>query len=72
MILFVKGALSQKCMLQFLKLKLEKFSLNFSGLSVNFKMVLTSGGSKQINSGLKRIFEKYSDSEGYLNWIKGN
>ena len=41
-------------------IKVEKFSLNFS--SVNLKMALTSGGGhggKRINSGRKRVFEKY-------------
>ena len=49
----IKGTLSRGRMRQFLESKLEKFSLNFSSCSVNFKMASTSGGGhggKLINS----------------------
>ena len=56
----LKGTLSRQRMRQFLELKLEKFSLNVSSLSVNFKMASTSGGGhggKRMNSERRRIFE---------------
>ena len=37
-------------MSKFLESKLEKFSLNFSSCSVNFKMVSTSGGGPKKSS----------------------